>query len=599
MAFIKEDSINKVRLRSSLVDVISEYVDLKQRGRDFKGLCPFHKEKTPSFNVNEDKGIYKCFGGCGKSGTSIFNFIMEIEGLSYPESIEFLAKRSGIQLEYDKSYSRQSKNLNSELLEIHEFANRLYLENFSKNSSAKDYCYNRGFADSTLEKFQIGLALDSWDQLLKLIQNQKKFSSRAIKECGLFNKRTDGKGYVDKFRNRIMFPIHNHSGDLIAFTGRAISATDKAKYLNSPETRIYKKGNLFYGLWKTNKSIIDEKNVIIVEGQTDFLKLYQKGITNIIATSGTAFTDKQATLINRKANKAYVLYDGDTAGKEAATKAGYILLKVGVNVKIIEIPNGSNGEPMDPDEWAEREELEILKKKVAEGIDVIDFHFKYYQDIKNINTESDSGKKNFINECLKHIKDMEDPVYKELQMKRLSLITNVTNDSINRLSEQIDRKSNKSKSFTESEKSTDINQNANKLSLENDLIKLCFSKDRHIRTLISENFKPEWLANKINVNIFNAAYIHLSSKDPLDGDFIVTNLEQKDEKKHLIDLLFEINEDTLSIAMAKECITRLKQKYIKAKIEHLRESLKINMNNNIEEIVSEINILQKEMNENI
>ena len=176
MALIKEDSINKIRLRSGLVDVITDYVDLKKKGLNFFGCCPFHQEKTPSFSVNEDKNIYKCFG-CGASGTSIFNFIMDIEKLTYPESIEFLVKRSGIELEYDKSYSSQSKNFNSEIIEIHQIATNLYLDNFKKNSTAKNYLNNRGFKDSILHKFQIGLSTNSYDQLLKTIQNQKSKES--------------------------------------------------------------------------------------------------------------------------------------------------------------------------------------------------------------------------------------------------------------------------------------------------------------------------------------------------------------------------------------------------------------------------------------
>ena len=598
MARIKEESINKVRLHSGLVDVISEYIELKQRGQNFKGLCPFHTEKTPSFSVNEDKNIYKCFG-CGAGGSSVFNFIMEMEKLDFLESIEFLAKRGGIELEYDKGYSPQSKNLNSEILAIHQFANDLYLDNINKDSSSKDYLYNRGFEDSILKEFQVGLSIDSYSQLLKALQNQEKFSPKAMKECGLFIETE--RGYIDKFRNRIMFPIHNHTGEIIAFTGRAINPLDKAKYLNSPETRVYKKGNLFYGLWKANKSIINEQSVIIIEGQTDFLKLYQKGITNIIATSGTAFTDKQATLIKRKTNKAYILYDGDTAGKTAAKKAGYILLKFGVEAKIVEIPKNSEGNPMDPDDWASKEEITILKKKIYEGLDIIDFHLKYYKDIdlknQDVNVENDSGKTKFINDCLNSIKDMDDPVYQELQMKRLSSITNVTGDSISRLYNQI---INKKSRFSTNPKTPTSIEPSTKLSVEDDIIKLCFSKDSTIRALISKNFNPDWLKNKMNVNIFNVVYIHLSSKEPIDGDFIVTSLEEKDEKKHLIDLLFEIDESTLSIDMAKECINRLKQKFLKEKIEYLRESLKINTNNsNAENIVSEIDVLQKEMNENI
>jgi len=599
MALIKEDSINKIRLRSGLVDVITDYVDLKKKGLNFFGCCPFHQEKTPSFSVNEDKNIYKCFG-CGASGTSIFNFIMDIEKLTYPESIEFLAKRSGIELEYDKIYSSQSKNFNSEIIEIHQIATNLYLDNFKKNSTAKNYLNNRGFKDSILHKFQIGLSTNSYDQLLKTIQNQKKFSAKSMKQCGLFIETE--RGYIDKFRNRIMFPIHSHTGQIIAFTGRSVNTSDKAKYINSPETPIYKKGSLFYGLWETNKSIVDEQSVIIIEGQTDFLKLFQKGIKNIIATSGTAFTDNQAKLINRKTNKAYLLYDGDGAGKAAAKKAGYMLLKYGVETKIVEIPNSTNGKPMDPDDWADNEEIDSLKNKIYAGLDVIDFHLKYYSDIdiknKDVNIGTDAGKAQFINDCLSSISEMENPVYKELQMKHLSSITNITGDSIKRLSDQLTDKKNKFSNLNKKiEKQA---QTSSKLSLENDLIKLCFSKDRSIRTLISETFKSNWLTSKINVNIFNKVYIHLSSEEPIDGDFIVTNLETKDEKKHLIDLLFDINESMFSIKMAEECIFRLKQKFIKSKIENLRESLKINQNNtNYEDIISKITSLQKEMNETI
>ena len=599
MALIKEDSINKIRLRSGLVDVITDYVDLKKKGLNFFGCCPFHQEKTPSFSVNEDKNIYKCFG-CGASGTSIFNFIMDIEKLTYPESIEFLVKRSGIELEYDKSYSSQSKNFNSEIIEIHQIATNLYLDNFKKNSTAKNYLNNRGFKDSILHKFQIGLSLNSYDQLLKTIQNQKKFSAKSMKQCGLFIETK--RGYIDKFRNRIMFPIHSHTGQIIAFTGRSLNTSDKAKYINSPETPIYKKGSLFYGLWETNKSIVEEQSVIIIEGQTDFLKLFQKGIKNIIATSGTAFTDNQAKLINRKTNKAYLLYDGDSAGKAAAKKAGYMLLKYGVETKIVEIPNNSNGEPMDPDDWADNEEIDTLKNKIYAGLNVMDFHLKYYSDIdmknKDVNIKTDAGKAKFINDCLLCIAEMENPVYKELQMKHLSSITNITSDSIKRLSDQLTDKKNK---FSNSNNKIDKQaQISSKLTLENDLIKLCFSKDYSIRKLISETFKSDWLTNKINVNIFNSLYIHLSSEEPIDGDFIVTNLETKDEKKHLIDLLFEINESMLSIKMAEECIIRLKQKFIKSKIENLRESLKINQNNtDSENIISDIDTLQKEMNETL
>ena len=595
MAFIKEDSINKVKQRIGLVDIISDYVHLKQRGNDFKGLCPFHDEKTPSFSVNENKSVYKCFG-CGVSGTSVFNFVMQHEKLTYPESIEFLAKRAGIELEYDKTFNTELKNLTSEILEIHKIASDLFMDNIKKNDSAKNYLIQRGFDDNVLTKFQIGLSINSYDQLLKVIQNKKKFSSKSMLNSGLFI--SASRGYIDKFRNRIMFPIHNHNGEIVAFTGRTRDSSNKAKYINSPETRIFKKGNLFYGLWSTNQSIISEKYVVIVEGQTDFLKLFQKGMTNIIATSGTAFTDNQAKLIYRKTNKAYILYDGDLAGMAAATKAGYMLMKYNVDTKIVEIPKSSDGKAMDPDEWSSKDSIERIRNKIINSLDVLDFHFKYY-DSMNMNDEnnikdSKIGITKFINECLNQIKEINDPVYQELQINRLSELTNVTNDSILRLFRSIENKSFSSKDTQNLEPELKSKSN-NKL--DDDIIKLCFTKKKEIRLFISENLEKSWFQNNNNANIYESIFIHLSSEQYLDSDSAVSLIKNKNEKKHLIDLIFEMDEKNLSLKMAKECISRMKKRFYSQKIELMRASLKVSIDNDdTVKIINEINTLQKQIN---
>ena len=595
MAFIKEDSINKVKQRIGLVDIISDYVHLKQRGNDFKGLCPFHDEKTPSFSVNENKSVYKCFG-CGVSGTSVFNFVMQQEKLTYPESIEFLAKRAGIELEYDKTFNSELKNLTLEILEIHKIASDLFMDNIKKNDSAKNYLFQRGFDDNVLTKFQIGLSINSYDQLLKVIQNKKKFSSKSMLNSGLFI--SASRGYIDKFRNRIMFPIHNHNGEIVAFTGRTRDSSNKAKYINSPETRIFKKGNLFYGLWSTNQSIISEKYVVIVEGQTDFLKLFQKGMTNIIATSGTAFTDNQAKLIYRKTNKAYILYDGDLAGMAAATKAGYMLMKYNVDTKIVEIPKNSDGKAMDPDEWSSKDSIERIRNKIINSLDVLDFHFKYY-DSMNMNDEnnikdSKIGITKFINECLNQIKEINDPVYQELQINRLSELTNVTNDSILRLFRSIENKSFSSKDTQNLEPELKSKSN-NKL--DDDIIKLCFTKKKEIRLFISENLEKSWFQNNNNANIYESIFIHLSSEQYLDSDSAVSLIKNKNEKKHLIDLIFEMDEKNLSLKMAKECISRMKKRFYSQKIELMRASLKVSIDNDdTVKIINEINTLQKQIN---
>ena len=286
MARITENSIEKVRLSSDIIQTISDYIELTKRGHNFFGLCPFHNEKTPSFSANEDKQIYKCFG-CGAGG-GVFNFIMDIEKVDFPEAIEILAERNSVEIEYDKGSFSKQNNIKNEIIDIHKIANNIFTKNILSDSKVMQYLLSRGLRKEIIKEFCIGSSVNSYDYLLKILQKEK-FSSNAMKNSGLFV--PTQKGYIDRFRNRLMFPIHNHTSKIIAFAGRALDPNDKAKYMNSPETPIYNKSKIFYGLWKTKEQIVKNKNAIIVEGYMDFLKMYQSGFKNIIAISGTSFTE--------------------------------------------------------------------------------------------------------------------------------------------------------------------------------------------------------------------------------------------------------------------------------------------------------------------
>ena len=582
MARITENTIEKIRLRADIVDTVSDYVELKKRGRNFFGLCPFHNEKTGSFSVSEDKQIYKCFG-CGAGG-SVFNFIMDIEKVEFPESIEILAKKIGIKVEYEQGQSKESASLNSELFLIHDLANTIYTDNIEETPTIIDYLHKRGLEGDTISNFEIGYSKTSYDQVLKTMQ-KKNFSSKSMKESGLFVETK--KGYIDRFRNRVMFPIHDYRGQVKAFGGRTMDKENPAKYMNSPETSIYIKSKLLYGLWKTKKNIINKKDIIIVEGYMDFLKLYQSGIDNVVATSGTAFTQAYATQIKRLCDKAYLLPDGDDAGRKAAIRAGYILLQFGIEANIVEIPDG-----IDPDDWVTQTDINSIKEKIYNAINVVDFHFKTESE----NVKTDVGKTKFINDCLVNLKNIEDPVYKELQIKKLSEITNIREQSILSL---LDKKSKKRTPKEQEEKNIKKNsryleQNA---SLENDLIKLCFSKNQNTRLLVYDDFKPEWLENKFNVKIFNEVYIHLNSENEIDPAFILEKMKEKEDRNHLSTLLFESDNTNLDSEMAKECINRLKKKFMTKKIEEIRTKLKVESDNDkIEKFIIEISTLEKEMN---
>ncbi len=581
MARITDNTIEKVRISTDIIQTISDYMELKKRGRNFFGLCPFHDEKSPSFSANEDKQIYKCFG-CGAGG-GVFNFIMDIEKVEFPEAIEILADRNGIEIEYEKGSSGKINNSNSEIIEIHKIANKIFNDNFNSNPHIKQYLINRGIKETTIREFEIGGSLSSYDQLLKILQKEK-FSSNAMKDSGLFV--PTKRGYIDRFRNRLMFPIHNHTSKIIAFAGRALDPNDKAKYMNSPETPIYNKSKIFYGLWKTKDSIIKCKNAIIVEGYMDFLKMYQAGFKNIIAISGTSFTENHAIQIKRLTNKINLLYDGDNAGRKAAIRAGYLCLKHGIEPNVVDIPNG-----LDPDDWIESTEINDIKQKIEYSINLIDFDYKYEYN----NDQSDIAKTSFINNALLGLKNINDPIYKELQIKRLSNITNVSLNSIFASLEQINNKNK----FIKPAPIDNIKKESQKNFVADDLIKLCFSNNHEIRKFIFKNFKDEWLSSGTNKNIFNEVNNHLSSQYDIDESLIISRLNSKLDVNHLSSLLIDIDKNELSLDMAKECVNRLKNTYINDKIKLFREELR-NINSEsakFNDTILIISKLEKEKNE--
>ena len=353
---------------------------------------------------------------------------MDVEKVDFPEAIEILADRNGVELEYEKGSFSKQNNVKNEIIEIHEIANNIFTKNILSDNKVMQYLINRGLRKEIINEFCIGSSINSYDYLLKILQKEK-FSSNAMKNSGLFV--PTQKGYIDRFRNRLMFPIHNHTSKIIAFAGRALDPNDKAKYMNSPETPVYNKSKIFYGLWKTKEQIVKNKNAIIVEGYMDFLKMYQSGFRNIIAISGTSFTENHAIQIKRLTNKVSLLYDGDSAGRKAAIRAGYLCLKHSIEPNIVDIPSG-----LDPDDWIESTTIDEIQNKIENAINLIDFDFKYELE----NNQSDSSKTIFINNCIQGLKNINDPVYKELQVNRLSKITNISVESIKQSLVQLDKK---------------------------------------------------------------------------------------------------------------------------------------------------------------
>ena len=374
---IPENIIDDIRNASEVVFVIGSYVKLKKTGSNFVGLCPFHNEKTPSFSVSPSKQIWRCFG-CSRSG-NVFTFIMEYEKLNFVEAVRTLAEKSGIEIpesSYEKSEYEDGESRSAVLYKVNRAAASEYHKNLMSDDGedARKYLAERGFQGDMLKDYGIGLAPDEWEWLKKKLSG-KGFTPKSLIESGLVGRNEQG-GTYDRFKNRIVFPVINESGKVVAFGGRIWQGESAgAKYVNSPESPVYVKGRVLYGLYQTKEKIRESNRIILVEGYTDFLSIRAAGISDAAATSGTALTKGQARLARRFADNAFLLYDGDSAGQKAAVRAAIVLLGEGFEVKVAQLPDGS-----DPDSFVREKGVEKLREVISNALSFVDFRMGIIRD---------------------------------------------------------------------------------------------------------------------------------------------------------------------------------------------------------------------------
>lgn len=375
---IPRDKIDEIKNRADIIDVVSDFVTLKRSGQNYKALSPFTNEKTPSFYVVPSKGIFKDFSS-GKGGDAI-TFIMEHEGMAYPEALRYLARKYGVEIKEDAAAAEQDLMHQSErdgLYIVMNFAKDLYrsllLENEEGRSIGLTYFRERGFNDRTMEKFELGYSLNQWDYLIKTAVS-KGYSEAMLEKSGLMVRKDEQKKY-DRFRGRVIFPVHNLSGKVIAFGARILTKEkDQPKYINSPETDIYHKSHVLYGLYQARNAIRRDEFCYLVEGYTDVLSLHQADIENVVASSGTALTEDQIKLMRRFTENVTVLYDGDAAGIKAALRGIDLVLKGGLNVRIVLLPDGE-----DPDSFSRKKGTTELKHYLKEHTeDFISFKIGLY-----------------------------------------------------------------------------------------------------------------------------------------------------------------------------------------------------------------------------
>lgn len=358
---IDRETVDKILDAVDIVDVVSDFVHLRRRGANYIGLCPFHNEKTPSFSVSRSKGICKCFS-CGKGGSAV-NFIMEHEQMSYYEALKYLAKKYHIEVKEreltDKEKQEQSEREN--MLVVNEFAMKQFEDNMYNTDEGRNiglgYFYERGFNDNIIKKFHLGYSMDNSTALYDAIKKHG-FNPKYAVETGLCMH--NERGYYDRFKGRVMFPVLNIAGKVIAFGGRTLKKDDRAKYVNSPESIIYKKSNELYGLFQAKRGIVNKDKCFLVEGYTDVLSMHQAGIENVVASSGTSLTEGQIRMIHRFTDNITVLYDGDAAGIKASLRGIDMLLAEGLNVKVLLLPDGD-----DPDSFAKKHSATEFQDYIA------------------------------------------------------------------------------------------------------------------------------------------------------------------------------------------------------------------------------------------
>ena len=555
MARYSEEIINDVRQSNDIVDVISQYVHLKRSGRNFFGLCPFHNEKSPSFSVSPDKQIFHCFG-CGVGG-NVITFISKIEGLNFIETVQMLAERANIQLPtLENSGDAQKEILKDKVYKVNEFAAEFYHQNLYKPQAklAQEYVKKRQLSNETLKSFKIGFS----GRINELYQELKKqgFGEQEILESGLVNKNDRGQ-YIDRYRNRLMFPICDVRGRVIAFGGRVLDDS-KPKYINSPENIVYSKGRHLFGLNVAKKG--DTKKLLIVEGYMDVISLHQRGITNVVAPLGTALTEQQGWLLRKNSEQIILSFDSDEAGLQAKLRALEILQNMGCDLRVLQMEGAK-----DPDEYILKYGNVRFQSLVDKALSVIEFKVKILK--KELNLENTNDKIKFLNEIAKLISKVDNTIEREVYIEKIAKEYDISKEAIYAEVNKLTYKGLKSEKILEKSKPVVTHKKIEKKEVspaikkrENTIISILLTGDLSIFQIIKQSIKPEDFQDEVNANIAKKLYEELE-KGNSNINGIIDELEQEEQNQ-----ITMIMADDYEINDLEKAIDDLIQTYEKEKL---------------------------------
>lgn len=586
MVRYSEELIEEIRNSNDIVDVISQYVVLKRSGRNFFGLCPFHKEKSPSFSVSPDKQIFHCFG-CGVGG-NVIHFVSKIENIDFRETLELLANRANIQLPtLDSSFQDNKKAiLKSKVYEINEITAKFYHENLYKPTSkqAQEYIKKRKLDNRTLKSFLIGYS-GNFDELYKLLK-QKGFTEEEILASSLVNKADNGK-YIDRFRHRLMIPIQDAAGKFIAFGGRVLDDS-KPKYINSPENIVYSKGRNLFGLNIAKKG--DTKKIIIVEGYMDAISLYQRGITNVVASLGTALTEQQGRLLRKHSEQVIIGYDADGAGQAATLRGMEILQNMGCDIRVLQIYGAK-----DPDEFIIKYGPERFQKCVDSAISLVEFKVKILK--QNLNIENVNDKIKFLNEIAKILSKVDNNMEKEIYVDKISREYGISKEAIyGEINKLIYSKSSEKKllerapikNYIKKEETEKIDEAI--IKREKMVIYILVNYPEQSYNALKEIVKATDIKNDTNKKILSEIYEQFSK-----GSF--GNILDKFEEENVINYLSGIMADDFGISDINKCIEDIINIYNKEKLVNMRNNIIKKLENTDGMTEEEIRNLEKMLND--
>jgi DNA primase len=544
---IPENKIEEIRSAANIVDIISEFINLRKRGKNFIGLCPFHNEKTPSFTVSEEKQIFHCFG-C-HSGGNIFKFLMDYEKISFIESVKSVADRMGIQVEYVDQQNPEKQSEQEILYDVNDFAARYFsniLINDKEGEIGRKYFHQRKIKLQTIKEFGLGYSPSKRDAFIEYAKNRIDLD-KAL-QVGLIGKGNEGHLF-DKFSGRIIFPIDSPNGRVVGFGGRILEKNEyTAKYLNSPESIIYTKGKILYGLSHAKDEIRRLNKVIMVEGYMDLISLFQNGITNVVAVSGTALTEDQVILLSRYSKNIVLLFDADIAGVKASMRSIEILLKKDFEIRIASLPKGE-----DPDSYVNQFGKEKFDDLIKQAVSFHEYQTALYESEGYFTDSSRSAEA--VRNLVKSLSFINDEIKRSFYIKNISKKFRIREKLLESELDKILSKENKQEKSPKGivqtnkvfpDKEVKITQEVQ--FLERDVILLLLSENTEIIKFVFAHMNPEEFVIELNRKIAELVYEEFNKK----GSFEVASVIDKIEDEELRDYLHKLSIDKYSISSSWE-----------------------------------------------